>query len=73
MSIHKTCRILSADTSTYRYRSRRRGQADLEQRIKEVAEARIRYGYRRVQVFLQREGWMTNIKRTCRFYTAQGL
>lgn len=73
VSIRRACRVLSVDTSTYHYTSRRRGQADLEQRIKEIAETRMRYGYRRVHVVLQREGWMTNIKRTYRLYTAQGL
>lgn len=73
MSIRRACRVLSIDTSTYHYKSRRCGQADLEQRIKEIAETRMHYGYRRVHVVLQREGWMTNIKRTYRLYTAQGL
>jgi len=73
VSIRRACRVLAVDTSTYHYKSRRRGQADLEQRIREIAETRMRYGYRRVHVVLQREGWMTNIKRTYRLYTAQGL
>ena len=73
VSIRRACRVLAVDTSTYHYKSRRRGQADLEQRIKEIAETRMRYGYRRVHVVLQREGWMTNIKRTYRLYTALGL
>jgi len=34
----RACRVLAVDTSTYHYKSRRRGQADLEQRIKEIAE-----------------------------------
>lgn len=54
-------------TSTYHYKPRRRGQADLEQRIKEIAEMRMRYGYRRVHVVLQREGWMTNINEPIAF------
>ncbi len=70
VSIRRACRVLAVDTSPYHYKSRRRGQADLEQRIKEIAETRMRYGYRRVHVVLQREGWMTNIKRTYRLYTA---
>ena len=73
VSIRRACRVLAVDTSTYHYKSHRRGQADLEQRIKEIAETRMRYGYRRVHVVLQREGWMTNIKRTYRLYTALGL
>ena len=42
-------------------------------RIKEIAEARVRYGYRRIHVLLRREGWMVNHKRVCRLYRGQGL
>lgn len=73
MSIRRACRVLLVDTSTYHYKSRRCGQADLEKRIKEIAETRMRYGYRRVHVVLQREGWMINIKRTYRLYSGLGL
>lgn len=44
------------DTSTYHYKSRRPGQAHLEQRIKEICQTRVRYGYCRVHVLLRREG-----------------
>lgn len=53
--------------------SRRSGQAALEQRIKAICQTRIRYGYRRVQVILRREGWMVNHKRTRRIYRELGL
>ena len=59
--------------STYHYKLHRRGQADLEKRIKEIAETRMRYGYRRVHVLLLREGWVINIKRTRRIYAELGL
>ena len=29
-------------------------------RIKEIAETRVRYGYRRIYVLLRREGWNVN-------------
>jgi putative transposase len=32
-----------------------------------------RYGYRRVHVLLRREGWPTNVKKTCRIYNELGL
>jgi putative transposase len=64
---------LRVDTSTYHYKSHRHGQAVLEQRIKEIAETRMRYGYRRVHVVLRREGRMMNTKRTYRLYRAMGL
>jgi putative transposase len=31
-------------------------------RIKEIAETRVRYGYRRIHVLLKREGWLVNAK-----------
>src|SRR5579872_957231 len=42
-------------------------------RIKEIAETRVRYGYRRIHVLLRREGWPVNVKRVCRLYREQGL
>ena len=73
ISIRRACEVLLVGKSTYHYKLRRRGQADLEKRIKEIAETRMRYEYRRVHVVLQREGWMINIKRTRRIYSDLGL
>ena len=73
VSIRRACRVLEVDTSTYHYRSRRPEQAGLEQRIREIAETRVRYGYRRVHVLLLREGWRINHKRTRRIYRELGL
>jgi putative transposase len=50
VSIRRACRVLEIDTSTYHYKSRRRDQTGVEARIKEIAQARVRYGYRRVHV-----------------------
>ena len=55
VSIRRACEVLAVGKSTYHYKSRRCGQADLEKRIKEIAETRMGYGYRRVHVVLQRE------------------
>ena len=49
----------------------RAGSAD--ERIKEIAETRVRYGYRRIHVLLRREGWRVNAKRVCRLYREMGL
>jgi len=61
------------DTSTYHYKSRRREQAGIEARIREICETRVRYGHRRVDVLLRREGWEINMKRTHSFYNELGL
>src|SRR5262245_13643757 len=56
-----------------RYRSRRPGQAALEDRIRTICQTRVRYGYRRVHVLLRREGWVINEKRTRRVYNEIGM
>ncbi len=61
------------DTSTYHYKPQIRDQAALEQRIKEICETRVRYGYRRVHVLLRREGWIINVKKVRRIYNELGL
>ena len=73
VSIRRACRVLEMDTSTYHYKSRRREQAGIEARIREICETRVRYGYRRVHVLLRREGWEINMKRTHRIYNNLGL
>ena len=59
--------------STYHYRSRRAGQADLIERIGEIAATRVRYGYRRIHVLLRREKWRVNPKTVYRLYREMGL
>ncbi len=56
VSMRRACRILAVDTSSYHYRSHWCGQANLEHRIKGIAETQMRYGCRRVHVVLQHEG-----------------
>ena len=73
VSIRRACRALPVERSTYHYRPRRAEQAALKKRIKEIAETRVRYGYRRIHVLLRREGWEVNPKRVCRLYREMGL
>ena len=73
VSIRRPCGAICFDTSSYHYKSRRTDQAAVERRIKEIAEIRVRYGYRPVHVLLRREGWVINMKKTRRIYNALGL
>ncbi len=65
--------MLRAERSSYHYRGCRADQADLKKRMKEIAETRVRYGYRRIHVLLRREGWDVNAKRIYRLYKEMGL
>lgn len=73
VSVRRACRVLRFDAKSYRYRSRRPGQAALEDRIRTICQTRVRYGYRRVHVLLRREGWVINEKRTRRVYNEIGM
>lgn len=73
VSIRRACGVIRARRSTYHYRGCRADQAALKTRIREIAETRLRYGYRRIHVLLRREGWDVNKKRIYRLYKDQGL
>ena len=67
------CTVLKVHRSLCNYVSRAGDQAYLRMRIKEIAAVRVRYGYRRIHVVLQREGWEINHKRVYRLYCEEGL
>src|SRR5262249_15080440 len=73
VSIRGACRALGANRSTYQYRPKRTDQTALKKRIREIAETRVRYGYKRIWVLLRREGWRINHKRVHRLYREEGL
>jgi putative transposase len=73
VSIRRACSTLRIDRALYVYKSKRSDQAALKHRIKDICETRVRYGYRRVHVLLQRDGWPANIKRVYRLYRELGL
>lgn len=73
VSIRRSCATLCFQKSSYFYKARRPSQAALKKRIREIAETRVRYGYRRIHVLLRREGWQMNAKRIYRLYVQEGL
>jgi len=73
VSLTKACALLHMSRSLYGYRSVARDSSALLARIKEIAATRVHYGYRRVHVMLQREGWKDNHKRVYHLYRAEGL
>lgn len=59
--------------SSVRYASVAAPQEPLRQRLRELAQSRVAYGYRRLHVLLCREGWPVNHKRVQRLYRDEGL
>ena len=73
MSERRACAVVSLGRSTYRYRRVAAEKAALRMWIRDLATARVSYGYRRIHVLLQREGWRVNHKRVYRLYRLEGL
>jgi putative transposase len=73
LSEKRACGLVGITRWINRYQSRRDPQDQLRQRLREVAGARPRYGYRRLTVMLRREGWKVNAKRVYRIYREEHL
>jgi len=73
VSERRACGLMELHRGTYRYCSRRPHDSTLRTRLRELAEARRRFGYRRLQVLLGREGWQVNHKRVYRLYVEEKL
>ena len=58
---------------TYRYRSHQDPRTELPLRIRAIAQARVRYGYRNILALLRREGWRVGRYLVCRLYREEGL
>jgi putative transposase len=73
MSERRACTVIAADRKTIRYRSRRPADAELRARLRELANERRRFGYRRLFVLLRRGGEPSGINRIYRLYREEGL
>jgi len=73
VSERRACRAIHFQRSSHRYQSIKSPQTPLRMRIRELAETRICYGYKRITVLLRREGWQVNHKRVYRLYCEEGL
>ena len=73
VSERRAYKLLQLPRSVYYYRSRADPQTELRLRLKDLAAARVRYGYERLHTLLVREGWQINLKRVYRLYREEGL
>jgi putative transposase len=55
-SQRRACRLTRQHRSVQRYQSILDRRWELRQRMKELAAVRVRYGYRRIRILLNREG-----------------
>ena len=72
VSQRRVCGLIQIAESSYRYVSRRNDE-ELRIRLVEVAREKPRWGYRRLQILLDRSGERVNHKRVYRVYREAGL
>jgi putative transposase len=72
VSARRVCGLMLLNESSYRYRSRRNDEP-LRVRLLEAAREKPRWGYRRLQIVLDRTGEHVNHKRIYRVYQEAGL
>jgi putative transposase len=69
----RACRLVKLHRSTFYYRSVKDPQPELRLRMREIAQSRVRYGYRRIHVLLRREGFRLGKNQAYRLYCEEGL
>lgn len=57
VSERRACGVLRIARSTVLYQSVADDRAEIRVRLRDMASARPRYGYRRLQILLEREGY----------------
>jgi len=59
----RACRLVGMEPKTYRYVSTRPDEAGLRTQLKQLANERRRFGYRRLHILLKRAGVAINHKK----------
>jgi len=73
ISERRACRTVRCARASSRDRHHRDPRPALRQRLRELAQTRVRYGYRKIRVLLNREGWAVSKHLVSRLYREEGL
>jgi putative transposase len=72
-SARRVCRLVGLSRSRWHYRAQRADDAELRERLRQLAAQRPRWGYQQLHILLQREGRVVNHKKVLRLYREEGL
>lgn len=73
LSERRACKLAKLDRSTFQYEKAAGNDEALREELKALAGKRRRFGYRRLGILLEREGFYANHKKVFRIYTEEGL
>ena len=73
LKLARACRLIKQVRSTQYLTSKKDPTLALRQRLRELAQVRVRWGYRRLHVLLKREGFKLGVNQTYRWYCLEQL
>ena len=73
LSARRAGRVIGVPRASFAYQAHGRDDTVLRQRLRELAQVRVRYGRQRLYTLLRRQGWPDNHKRVHRLYCLEGL
>jgi len=73
MSERRACCLVAADRKMIRYQSCRPPDIELRTRLRDLANQRRRFGYRRLFILLREQGEPSGVNRIYRLYREEGL
>ena len=73
IDVRRACRLAGLSRAAWYRQSTAKDQSALRLRIRDLALARPRFGYPRLLILLQREGWRVGKTRVYRLYRLEGL
>ena len=71
-SERRACRLIGVNRSAWQYEPLRGRDDAVRERMREIANERRRFGYRRLAILLKREGKSMNLKKVYRLYRENG-
>ena len=72
-SERRACKLMGVDRGSYRYEPRPDRNAELREALITLARQKLRYGYRRLHVLLERRNHRASVMRIYRLYRDEGL
>jgi len=74
LSARRACTLLKVERSALSYQGRKAArEAPVVERVRELSAQYPRYGYRRIRIFLGRDGYRMSFGRAYRLWRAAGL
>jgi len=73
LNLMRACKLVKQPRSVQYYQSVKDPKLALRRRMRELAQVRVRYGYRRIHTLLKREGWQAGRNQIYRLYRFEQL